>query len=395
MKTMFRPMVAFILVFMLLASMTGVAVSAEGDGKFAVTINGNLYEASAGDEIVYTARLEAYDGVESVSAHVKYNPEVLEWIEEPADVCLPNLTYPILTDSPDDGAVYFNAMSQGKAFDFSENQVLVTLRFKVTAEGDNKFSIYFTQLYGPNNEAYAIDGEFFNDSVIISQSASGLSEARHLKVSYKDEVCTAKAGEVVTFTVYAQAPEAISSVMAGIKFDNTRLELLDNTYEERYPNLFVDNDQYAGKSQQFAGSTINTDFHSDGPAVLAKLRFLVKGEGLTEFDVTYDFLSNTGVSYIGAEENDIELSATITVGDIEPADGFLSGDADENGKINVKDATAIQKHAAKVLVLSEYSQYSADVNADGKVNVKDATAVQKYLAKINTGYPIGEYLPLK
>lgn len=29
-------------------------------------------------------------------------------------------------------------------------------------------------------------------------------------------------------------------------------------------------------------------------------------------------------------------------------------------------------------------------NADGKVNIKDATAIQKFVAKIETGLPIGE-----
>ena len=32
----------------------------------------------------------------------------------------------------------------------------------------------------------------------------------------------------------------------------------------------------------------------------------------------------------------------------------------------------------------------ADVNADGKVNIKDATAIQKFVAKIETGFLIGE-----
>ena len=32
----------------------------------------------------------------------------------------------------------------------------------------------------------------------------------------------------------------------------------------------------------------------------------------------------------------------------------------------------------------------ADVNADAKVNIKDATAIQKFVAKIETGYPIGK-----
>lgn len=34
----------------------------------------------------------------------------------------------------------------------------------------------------------------------------------------------------------------------------------------------------------------------------------------------------------------------------------------------------------------------ADVNEDSKVNVKDATAIQKYIAKVKTPYNVGGYI---
>ncbi len=69
---------------------------------------------------------------------------------------------------------------------------------------------------------------------------------------------------------------------------------------------------------------------------------------------------------------------------------YLLGDADLNEKINVKDATVIQKHAAKLLMLVGDATFCADVNSDGKINIKDATAIQKFVAKIPVEYPIGE-----
>lgn len=68
----------------------------------------------------------------------------------------------------------------------------------------------------------------------------------------------------------------------------------------------------------------------------------------------------------------------------------ILGDVDYNGKVNIKDATMIQKFAAKIISLTDAEKLRADVNADAKVNVKDATAIQKYAAKIETGFPIGE-----
>lgn len=71
-----------------------------------------------------------------------------------------------------------------------------------------------------------------------------------------------------------------------------------------------------------------------------------------------------------------------------PRNGII-GDADLDGKVSVKDATAIQKVVARVEV-SSFSEVLAEVNADGKLSVKDATAIQKYCAHIETGLDIGE-----
>ena len=69
---------------------------------------------------------------------------------------------------------------------------------------------------------------------------------------------------------------------------------------------------------------------------------------------------------------------------------YLLGDADSNGKINVKDATVVQKHTAKLLMLIGDATICADVNSDSKINVNDATAIQKFAAKLPVDYPIGE-----
>lgn len=73
----------------------------------------------------------------------------------------------------------------------------------------------------------------------------------------------------------------------------------------------------------------------------------------------------------------------------------LLGDADLNEKINVKDATEIQKSAAKLLTLDETATVLADVDLNEKVNVKDATAIQKWVAKIAVDAPINclVYIP--
>lgn len=64
------------------------------------------------------------------------------------------------------------------------------------------------------------------------------------------------------------------------------------------------------------------------------------------------------------------------------------GDADENGKVNVRDATTIQKSLAKIVTLSENAKTLSDVDFSGAVNVRDATAIQKWVANIVVDAPI-------
>ncbi len=59
---------------------------------------------------------------------------------------------------------------------------------------------------------------------------------------------------------------------------------------------------------------------------------------------------------------------------------YILGDADLSGAVNVRDATAIQKHIASLITLSESQLLAADTNADAIVNIKDATQIQKFVA---------------
>ncbi len=63
-------------------------------------------------------------------------------------------------------------------------------------------------------------------------------------------------------------------------------------------------------------------------------------------------------------------------------DEFALGDVNADGKLNIKDATTIQKFIAKMTELDEKALKRADYNADGKVNVKDATMIQKKIANL-------------
>ncbi len=80
-----------------------------------------------------------------------------------------------------------------------------------------------------------------------------------------------------------------------------------------------------------------------------------------------------------ADANGLEF---VSVGYMEP-ESTLLGDLDCDGRLTVRDATALQKYVAGMVGLNTQDKINADFNCDGKINVRDATAIQKRLAKLD------------
>ncbi len=83
---------------------------------------------------------------------------------------------------------------------------------------------------------------------------------------------------------------------------------------------------------------------------------------------------------------------TETTTNFDIADPFVYklGDADLSGEVNIKDATYIQKYAARLLTLTSREFMAADVNSNGDANVVDATYIQKFAASITTDINVGK-----
>ncbi|MDO5123074.1 MAG: C1 family peptidase [Eubacteriales bacterium] len=90
-------------------------------------------------------------------------------------------------------------------------------------------------------------------------------------------------------------------------------------------------------------------------------------------------------------ESTTETAVTTTaVTTVTPALTYKLGDADLDGRINIKDATLIQKYSAKLENLDELGLLAADVNLDSRVNVIDATNIQKFVANMPIPFEIGK-----
>ena len=200
----------------------------------------------------------------------------------------------------------------------------------------------------------------------------------------------------VTFTWFTVGEDVIGDgEIAKIKFkvkDTARgdypLEItylpedLLNSNREQVPYTVVD-----GKIS--TGSPVSGNVTSFGEATEpVTLRLLENGTEIykvTSTDGTYSFSSvSPGAYTIEVSKNKhATRSYEITVDRedvVEDVAIYLKGDVNNDGTINVKDATLLRRYVAEwdgVTVDID----TADVNADGIINVKDATILRRYVAE--------------
>ena len=95
------------------------------------------------------------------------------------------------------------------------------------------------------------------------------------------------------------------------------------------------------------------------------------------------------VAYIGNNTFSGANKVTVSCNESSYAYGFLSekgvnvlqcGDANADGKVNIRDATYIQKYVANLISFSSLETLRAETNFDGKINIRDTTFIQKLLA---------------
>lgn len=60
----------------------------------------------------------------------------------------------------------------------------------------------------------------------------------------------------------------------------------------------------------------------------------------------------------------------------------LIGDANDDGVVDIRDVTAIQKHLVDAEKLSDYGETVSDVNGDNEVTIRDATMIQMKIVGI-------------
>ena len=99
------------------------------------------------------------------------------------------------------------------------------------------------------------------------------------------------------------------------------------------------------------------------------------------------FADSTEQGYIvSPSEGDME-EILANLGEGGAVIGYV-GDTDLSNNITVKDATAIQKHLASLVILTDAPLLLADTDRSGGVTIKDATAIQKWVAGMAVDAPV-------
>lgn len=70
---------------------------------------------------------------------------------------------------------------------------------------------------------------------------------------------------------------------------------------------------------------------------------------------------------------------------------ILIGDVNQDGEVDITDATSIQQYVVQLKKLNKDQKIAADVNGNGQVEATDATTLQRYLIKVSVHSIIGTY----
>ena len=76
------------------------------------------------------------------------------------------------------------------------------------------------------------------------------------------------------------------------------------------------------------------------------------------------------------------LTGTVT-------NSVLSGDVNGDGRVDVNDATQLQRFLAELIPLADERRCAADVDRNGMLTADDVTVLLRYLAEYETDFPIG------
>lgn len=158
---------------------------------------------------------------------------------------------------------------------------------------------------------------------------------------------------------YVSLPDTLESI--GTKaFENTALE-----------NIVIPESVKTIKTSAFAGMANLKKVYIPGESVSLDADVFKNSPNVTVYVVSGStaekYCEDNSINYVSLNKSDFP--------------SFINGDVDNNGRINIRDAAAVQRMIAKLK--SDIIGQNCDVNGDCSFDIKDASYIQKIIAHMD------------
>ncbi len=331
----------------------GITPPDESGESLKLNVENLSLDVNVGDKISYGIYLKAEKAFEDVQSILSFNenklqlskvtsenPEISDAEAEALNNC-PNLE-DVVYNSQYPGVVAVNA-SDLSGYDFREEKLFLSLDFTVIGTGET--NIEFTV-----QEMTVVGGE---------ESYFLFSTMRAQGVSLRGNV-------EVTQDVKPTEPEATT-------------ETQEPTEEPTEVTIPV-----ATEPQETTAPAITevTEPTESVPSVTTEATEPTESTAPDETQDTEPIRTTAPITEEKSELTETETQPDHTTESTAPQLKYQLGDVNCDGKLNIRDATLIQKYIAKISSLSDEQTILADFNTDGKVNIKDATLIQKKIANL-------------
>ena len=216
------------------------------------------------------------------------------------------------------------------------------------------------------------------------------------------------AGASEKFSVPFTAPEQIVNRCISITVTDSKAKYT-SSYDIPlgYTDMAVSAEQYVDGDENFIKAVVYNRFSYDSPATLEvynrntnevyftqNIPFVSKNTPVTiTVPLDKSYVDDTGFVSVRViskanDYNDFNNTYMFEYYNTDiPDNMILMGDTTLDRRIDVSDATFVQKHIVKLENLTNNALIAADVDRDNTISIKDATLIQCYVAKFeNCGY---------
>ena len=216
------------------------------------------------------------------------------------------------------------------------------------------------------------------------------------------------AGASEKFSVPFTAPEQIVNRCITITVTDSKAKYT-SSYDIPlgYTDMAVSAEQYIDGDENFIKAVVYNRFSYDSPATLEvynrntnevyftqNIPFVSKNTPVTiTVPLDKSYVDDTGFVSVRViskanDYNDFNNTYMFEYYNTDiPDNMILMGDTTLDRRIDVSDATLVQKHIVRLENLTNNSLVAADVDRDNTISIKDATLIQCYVAKFeNCGY---------